>query len=238
MDALILDGLTTAEKFSRQDYYDAYEAKFGKQNPYALEYALRKAIAEGSIIHVGRDRYTTDKKRQRYVHKYSGAAEDVAARIKEEYPAVDFRIFELTQLNAFVNHLFARNTVFVSVEGDVVDSVFDALRDEYPGRVMLKPRYDEYCRYLVDDQIVVLRLPSEAPKGLKEPWHSRLEKVLVDISVDKLLSRVVSGSEYIVIFTEAFDRYLVDQKMMIRYAKRKGAGDKFKKLLKELMPGQ
>ena len=235
MDAVTLDGLVTIERFSRRDYYDAYEAKFGKQDKYALEYALRKAMAKGEILHVGRDQYAADKKRRTYVHRYSKAALDVAEKIQEEYPSVDFRIFELTQLNAFVNHLFAHNTIFVSVENDVIDFVFDTLRGEYPGRVMLKPGYDEYNRYLTDDQIVVLRLPSEAPKGTEAPWHSRLEKILVDIAVDKLLSRVVSGAEYHTIFSESFERYLIDKKTMMRYAKRKGAGEKFMKCLDDYL---
>ena len=147
MNPATMDDLMTEERFSRRDFYDAYEARFGKQNKYALEYALRKAVA------------------------------GVAAKIQEEYPSIDFRIFELTQMNAFVNHLFAHNTIFVSVENDMIDFVFDTLRGDYPGRVMLKPRYEEYNRYLTDDQIVVLRLPSEAPKGTEKPWNSRLEKI-------------------------------------------------------------
>lgn len=235
MNPATMEALMTEERFSRRDFYDAYEARFGKQNKYALEYALRKAVADGSIFHVGRDQYAADKKRRSYVHKYSEAASGVAAKIQEEYPSIDFRIFELTQMNAFVNHLFAHNTIFVSVENDMIDFVFDTLRGDYPGRVMLKPRYEEYNRYLTDDQIVVLRLPSEAPKGTEKPWNSRLEKILVDITVDKLLSRVVSGAEYNTIFTEAFERYLIDQKTMMRYAKRKGAGEKFKQCLEKYL---
>lgn len=84
----------------------------------------------------------------------------------------------MTQLNAFVNHLIAHNTVFVYVENELVDFVFDTLHRTYPGQVMLKPTVDSYYRYLVDNEIVVGRLPSETPKGHDVPWHSRLEKIL------------------------------------------------------------
>ena len=156
--------------------------------------------------------------------------------IKTEYPDVDFRIFELIQLNSFVNHQIAHNTIFISVENDVIDFVFDSLRQKYPGRIMLKPRLEEYYRYLVDNQLVLIRLPSESPKGLNQPWESKLEKILVDISVDKLISRIVSPGEYENIFPEAFSRYHIDLNSMFRYSRRKGAIDKFTAILKEYVP--
>ena len=232
---MLLSRISTAEKFSRQDYILAYKDQFGESNIYTIEYALRKAVSEGEIIHVGRDQYAVSDKRRNYQYKYSEAAVQIASVIREEYPNVDFRVFELTQLNAFVNHLLAHNTIFVSVENDVIDFVFDTLRNEYPGRVMLKPKIDEYYRYLVDDQIVILRLPTETPKGTGEVWHSRIEKILVDSVVDKLLAKIVSPSEYKTIFTEAYERYLIDENTMFRYANRKGAGKKFRKCMMEYL---
>ena len=220
--------LASMEKFTRRDYYNAYREKHGEKTQDALDYALRKEVTAGNIVHVGRNQYAYVKGKRRYTYVYSDAAGQVAVEIPKEYPSVDFQIFELAQLNAFVNHLYAHNTIFVSVENDAVDYVFDSLRDEYPGRVMLKPRADEYFRYLVENQIVVLRLPSESPKGIDVPWKSRLEKILVDITVDKLLTRIVSKSEYDAIFSQAFDRYLIDTSTMLRYANRKGAGIKFR----------
>lgn len=232
---MLLSRISTAEKFSRQDYILAYKDQFGESNIYTIEYALRKAVSEGEIIHVGRDQYAVSDKRRNYQYKYSEAAVQIASVIRKEYPNVDFRVFELTQLNAFVNHLLAHNTIFVSVENDVIDFVFDTLRNEYPGRVMLKPKIEEYYRYLVDDQIVILRLPTETPKGTGEVWHSRIEKILVDIVVDKLLAKIVSPSEYKTIFTEAYERYLIDENTMFRYANRKGAGKKFRECMMEYL---
>ena len=226
------DKLIFKEKFTRKDFYYAYRERFGEKTLDALDYALRKELAAGSIVHVGRNQYTFAKGKRLYTYEYSDVAGQIAAEIQKKYPYVDFRIFELAQLNAFVNHLFAHNTIFVSVEKDVLDYVFDSLRDEYPGRIMLKPKADEYYRYLVDNQIVVLRLPSESPKGIDAPWKSRLEKILVDITVDKLLTKIVSESEYDSIFTYAFDHYLLDTGKMLRYANRKGASAKFKDRIK------
>lgn len=225
--------LASMEKFTRKDFYDAYRDSNGEKTYDSIDYALRKEVAAGNIVHIGRNQYAYVKDKRFYKYEYSDVAGKVAAEIKKEYPAVDFQIFELTQLNAFVNHLYAHNTIFVSVENDAIDYVFDTLRDKHPGRIMLKPRADEYFKYLVDDQIVIMRLPSESPRGIDEPWKSRLEKILVDIMVDKLLTHIVSEGEYDSIFSQAFDRYLVDIGAMLRYANRKGAGVKFRDRIEE-----
>jgi len=230
---MVFNQLTSMDKFTRKDFYDAYREGHGEKTQDALDYALRREVAAGNIVHVGRNQYAYAKEKRIYKYDYSDVAGQVAVEIQKDYPSVDFQIFELTQLNAFVNHLYAHNTIFVSVENDAIDYVFDSLRDEYPGRIMLKPKADDYFRYLVDNQIVVLRLPSESPKGIDAPWKSRLEKILVDITVDKLLTRIVSVSEYDAIFSQAFDRYLIDTSAMLRYANRKGAGVKFKDRIEE-----
>ena len=69
-----------------------------------------------------------------------------------------------------------------------------------------------------------------------KPWESKLEKILVDISVDKLISHIVSPGEYENIFLEAFSRYHIDLNSMFRYSRRKGAIDKFTAILKEYVP--
>ena len=230
------ENLKAENQFSRSEYFAAIEKEIGKTSSEALAYALRKDLANGEIVRIGRNKYSSQKTKLIYNHSYSDEACCVAKEIKTEYPDVDFRIFELTQLNSFVNHQIAHNTIFISVENDVIDFVFDSLRQKYPGRIMLKPRLDEYYRYLVDNQLVLIRLPSESPKGLNQPGESKLEKILVDISVDKLISHIVSPGEYENIFPEAFSRYHIDLNSMFRYSRRKGAIDKFTAILKEYVP--
>ena len=233
---MIYEQLKTEKRFSRSEYFAAIEELTGKTSSDALAYALRKDLANGEIVRIGRNQYSFLKSKLIYTHTYSEDACCIASEIKTDYPDVDFRIFELTQLNSFVNHQIAHNTLFISVENDVIDFVFDSLRQKYPGRIMLKPNLDEYYRYLVDNQLVLIRLPSESPKGLIQPWESKLEKILVDISVDKLISRIVSPGEYENIFPEAFSRYHIDLNSMFRYARRKGAIDRFTAVLKEYVP--
>ncbi|MBO5568557.1 MAG: hypothetical protein J6A79_06490 [Clostridia bacterium] len=223
--------LKRSDSFSRVEFINAYKENNPDQSDEAAIYALRRLLKEKRILRVSWNRYAVPQKKRIYHHEYSALSEEIAGKIQEKFVDPVFQIFELTQLNAFVNHLIAHNTVFVYVENELLDPVFDALHSTYPGQVLLKPSVDEYYRYRVDDEIVLGRLPSETPKGLEIPWHSRMEKILVDIAIDKLLSQIVPAGEYENIFTESYEHYYLDEAAMRRYAKRKGAEDKFDSFL-------
>ncbi len=219
------------DTFTRREFEEAMAAEFSMTGPQSA-YSLQKRLDDGSLVRMGWNQYSQPARRT-YEHQYSDRAVEIVDRIKKDYTELEFQIFELIQLNDFMNHQVAHNTIFVSIENDLVDFVFESLWKEYPGKVMLKPSIDQYYRYLQDDEIVVGRLPSESPKGYDEPWKSRLEKILVDMITDKLMSGIVPDGEKPAIINGAFEDYMVDQKTMIRYAKRKGAADKVVQTLTE-----
>ena len=117
---MILEKLAAMEKFSRKDFYDAFIEENGNKTADALDYALRREFAKGTIIHIGRNQYTIAKSNRIYNNSYSDEAKLAVQEIKQEYPMVDFQVFELVQLNEFVNHLIAHNTIFISVENEVL----------------------------------------------------------------------------------------------------------------------
>ena len=95
----------------------------------------------GEIIRIGRNRYCLPNGKQIvYNHKYSELAEEVAVYVGEMFPYLDFSIFELTQMNDFVNHLVAHNVIYLSVESDVMDFVFDSLKEKYQGNTSTRKR--------------------------------------------------------------------------------------------------
>ena len=55
----------------------------------------------------------------------------------------------------------------------------------------------------------------------------------MDVLVDKLIGGIVPEGEKQNIVDGAFDNYLVDEATMIRYAKRKGAEKKIRKILND-----
>lgn len=231
IDRTLPTTLQGKSSFSRREYVDAMTKKYHMTNPQ-IAYDLEKRLNHGEIVRKGWGQYTISEKPQ-YHYSYSDFSKEIAKQLNEEYYDLDYRIGELYQLNDFMNHQVAHNTIFVWVEYEFVDYVFESLFNKYPGKVMRKPNDTDYYRYLQDEEIVVLRLPSETPKGLDETWHIRLEQVVVDVFVDKLISKIVPEGEKNAILSGAVDSYLIDEKTMIRYAKRKGVGKRMEQVLEK-----
>ena len=124
-------------------------------------------------------------------------------QLEEQYPYLNFTIFEFVQMNDFVNHLVAHNVIFLSVESDIMEFVFDTLKEKYPGKVLINPTADIYHQYWSDNMIVIVKLITEAPKGQEKSWHTRLEKLLVDIMSEPLLLASISESEYPGVYMDA-----------------------------------
>ena len=223
--------LKEMESFSRQEFTSALVSSYGMSEPQ-VAYDLKKWLDQGDLVRAGWGRYSYPVKRV-YSHRYSDSDVNVVNTISECFTKLDFQVFELIQLNEFMNHQAAHNTIFAAVENEMIDYVFDALWKAYPGKVMLKPKPDQYYRYLQDDEIIIVRLPSETPKGIEAPWMSRLEKILVDVFTDKLVSAIVPEGEKETIMEGAFNDYLLDPNTMIRYAKRKGTERKMAEILSE-----
>ena len=226
------DGLSDVTRFTRKELLESFRMAGYTLSEASFYKKVEELVKNGQIIRVGRNVYSLpDDKRLMYEYRYSELADEVAQVIVQQYPSVNFSIFEFIQLNDFVNHLIAHNVIFLSVEADVMDFIFETLRDKYPGKVLINPTVEIYHQYWSDNMIVLGKLTTEAPKGKKISWHTRLEKLLVDIIAEPLLLASISRAEYPHIYENAFDRYIVDENGLFRYASRR----KMKKKIIELI---
>ena len=228
------DGLLDVTRFTRKELLESFRMAGYMLSEASFYKKVEELVKNGQIIRVGRNVYSLpDDKRLIYEYKYSELAEEVAQEIVQQYPYVNFSIFEFVQLNDFVNHLIAHNVIFLSVEAEIMDFVFETLRDKYPGKVLINPTVEIYHQYWSDNMIVLGKLTTEAPKGQKASWHTRLEKMLVDIMAEPLLLASISRAEYPHIYEDAFDRYIVDENGLFRYASRRKVTKKIKELIRK-----
>ena len=228
------DGLLDVTRFTRKELLESFRMAGYMLSEASFYKKVEELVKNGQIIRVGRNVYSLpDDKRLAYEYKYSELAEEVAQEITQQYPYVNFSIFEFVQLNDFVNHLIAHNVIFLSVEAEIMDFVFETLRDKYPGKVLINPTVEIYHQYWSDNMIVLGKLTTEAPKGQKASWHTRLEKMLVDIMAEPLLLASISRAEYPHIYEDAFDRYIVDENGLFRYASRRKVTKKIKELIRK-----
>lgn len=220
--------------FSRQELLQSFRNGGFELSEASFCKKITSMVRSGEILRVGKNVYSFPKEDVNpYAHEYSELAIEVAAILQEQFPLLDFSVLELIQLNDFVNHQIAHNVVFLSVESEIMDFVFDALKERYFGKVFINPTLEIFHQYWSDNMIVIVKMVTEAPRNRTCSWHTRLEKLLVDIMSEPLLLASVSESEYPNIFEDAFSRYVVDENCMFRYAKRRKTDKKIRKLIKE-----
>ncbi len=225
--------LSQYTSFNFREFLSACKKSGCKLAESTLRRKLRELVQRGEIIRVGRDAYCIPNGTVRpYSYPYSDVAVSLANTVHESYPLVAFSIFELIQLNEFANHQLAHNILFLSVENEAAEFVFDTLKQQYPGKVLLDPTPELYQQYWYDGMIVIDRLVTEAPKGYPEPWNTCLEKMLVDLLSNPIIMESVSESEYPAILEDAFSKYGIDESCLFRYAKRRGAEKRLKKMIR------
>jgi hypothetical protein len=183
-------------------------------------YYLLKKLSDGKqITKIGRGHYTVTEKKN-YAYELSQTAKDISALVQSEFPLVEYQIWELYQLNEFVNHQLSRNTIFVEVESMQDESVFNRLFELYP-HVLLNPDIDEYYRYAGEETVVVQKLISESPPPYGGFRQAALEKLLVDLFSKSLTGSLISKSEYRAIYEDCFRKYRINQTKLLRYARRR-----------------
>lgn len=189
----------------------------GRSTIYSI---LKKKRDVGEIAHVGKGLYMSSGK-QDYRYELSDTAKESVLLIREEYPLIDFQVWELYQMNEFVNHQLSRNTVIIETETMLDETVFNLLFEHYP-HVLHSPTLREYYKYAGDETIVVGRLISEAPQPFGEYRQASLEKILVDLFGHGITGSFLPRSEYVAICEDSFRKYNINRSRMFRYARRRG----------------
>lgn len=230
---MMLCKLATFQSFNRNDLQSIMVSDHANATDSTVNHTIIRLLKDRNIIRTGRNKYSIAGSKNIYQFPHSAQVKSLADEISSAHPFLDFRVFELTQLNEFVNHQIAHNILFVSVEGGLEEDVFSTLWENHRGSVMLKPSINDLYRYMTENTIVIEKLPTESPKGIDAFWDTRLEKMLVDIAVDKTLRKVVYSGEYQNIYQDAVKKYVIDKNAMVRYARRRGALEKYRKFLRE-----
>lgn len=233
-DPHYFEGIRNKKSFNRQTVLQSFRDGGYELSDASFYKKFAAMVREGELARVGNGIYCFPEKNVKpYKHEYSEFAVEVASLLQEQYPLLDFSVMEMVQLNDFVNHQIAHNTLFLSVESDVIEFIFDSLREKYFGKVFINPTSEMYHQYWSDNMIVINKLITEAPKSSTVSWHARLEKMLVDIVADSLLSKSFSESEYPGIYENAFSMYVIDESCLFRYATRRTVDKKIKGIIQE-----
>ena len=109
--------------------------------------------------------------------------------------------------------------------------LFRFLQEQGFHDLLYRPSGKDFSLYWVKDCIVVSDLISEAPILGDMPHSICLEKLLVDVYSDKLISTAYSKAEFPEVLHSAQSQYQVNTAKLLRYARRRNKEKEIAKLL-------
>ncbi len=224
----ILPHLPSGEVFNKTVFREVVHSIYPNCTEASVNWLLVTLRKQGKLTTVGTGKYYRVSQdapvKKQYSYPHTPEYLNLRKEITEVYPLVNFQMWELLQMNDFVNHQIAKNVIIIEVEAMLVDTVYELLHEKYP-YAMIQPTSDTFYKQRAPQtDIVVQKLISEAPSP--DANHSCvIEKLLVDLQSKKLSGSLIERSEYPRIYEDIFRKYNIDETRMFRYAKRRNLYD-------------
>nr|MBQ4457610.1 hypothetical protein [Clostridia bacterium] len=227
--------LEAGQRYSHRELIGLLRSDYPHMRDSSYHWAICGMLKSGEIIKTARNVYMVPDGKEKQIYRpiYSDLASKLILQIAEKYPTIQFTVFETGLMNDFLNHLVAQNTIFIQAEKEISVFVFRFLQENGYERLLYKPKKADYALYWEKDCIVVTDLVSEAPLSVAAQHEICLEKMLVDMYCDKLISTTYSKSEYPQVLYQAMESYHMEIPKMMRYARRRGRESEIKHILEE-----
>lgn len=213
--------LKTNSSFTTDDLHRFFSRAERDIPRSTVNWRIYDLVKRGVVRRTGRGRFTASGKAAFSVN-VSGRCGKISSRIHAAYPLIRYCVWESSAVNALHQHIPGITYTIVEAEKDAVEPLFHFLGNTESG-VFRSPFSGDLTDYLsgIEGAIIVKQLISEAPVHREQEVPvPDLEKILVDISIDKLF-RYAQGEELRHIFLNAFEKYAVNLDKLLRYAKRR-----------------
>ena len=189
---------------------------------------LYRLVDSGRIFDAGRGWYSTID--PPFVPHYD-SINGIVDQLGNRYPRLQFSVWSTEQLQAFAHHLMTRYTVFLFTETDAISSVTEFLQNQkhtaYPN-----PKQTEVVKYVASaNRRIIVR-----PVVTKEPVEGHfatIEKILVDLFLEKDRLFLMDGAEYRRIFENIIFANRIVMGRLFGYAERRKINASLVKLCSE-----
>jgi hypothetical protein len=135
-----------------------------------------------------------------------------------------------------MHHIPNLRQIFVEVERDAVNAIFDLLNENNEKSVFLSPDRDDYNRYIIGKEAIIVRsLVSETPtQAVENIIMPSIEKILVDV-VGDVDFEFMQGAELHRFYQNVLGKCAVNQKKLLRYASRRNRRKAVEQLVNETL---
>lgn len=229
----VILGLQGKSTYSRSELFSVLQKVNSKLSRNSFKWILADIVSKQMLTKVGYDSYIRSKDTRYlfYQYTYSEIANDLKEKINTRFPTTDYCIFETFMLNEFLDSPIPGNSYIFQVEKEFSVLVFEFLSEISEYRILYKPDKESLKYYWCEDCVIVMDKITEAPLNKQRPHDMVLEKLVVDVLVDGSIKRLLSEKERLSVAENIFKKYYIDEKRMMRYARRRNAEQRMKALL-------
>jgi hypothetical protein len=220
----ILHFAATNKQFKRKEFIAYMKEQEKAVSANAVWIQLDRLVKNNDLVRENRGVYGLPSTSQKnFISAVSHELKQLSQKIKVQFPFVNHCVWSSKAIVSYMHHIPKLNYTYVDVERNVTESVFDFLNNNNSKRVFLCPSHDEFNRYVVGtDAIIVRTLVSEAPlqviEGINTPT---IEKILVDATGDVEFD-FLQGAEITYFYRNVIERHNIKKSKLMRYATRRG----------------
>jgi len=157
---------------------------------------------------------------------------DLHNAIQHRFPLLKFSLWNTKQLQPFAHHLMTKFVTFVYADRDSLPSLSDFLIEEGE-RSILNPSKKDVEKYFDPASCSNILRPT-ITRAPVEGNYAKIEKILVDLFIEKDRILLMDGEEYRNIFLSLIFSHRINMGRMLEYAERRKIEDQFIKSLLEL----
>lgn len=189
----------------------------------SYHWGINSMMKCGKLARIGYDQYRrADGTEREYAPNYTKSTQTLIKRITRKFPGIAFTVFETELLNEFLDQPVSDSIVYIQVEKAQAEVVFRFLHERYDYHLLFRPSKKDFEVYQRSGCIVITNLISESPLKYGNPHDIRIEKMLVDIYCDKIISCLLDSERLVELYYKADELYTLDKPGLLRYANRRG----------------
>ena len=153
----------------------------------------------------------------------------------DSFPFVPNRVvFSSISLNFCINQLITNTTYIVEVEKEYLQSVFELLKDNFKGVILLKPNKENKINYWTPNAIYVTELFKRSP--VNKDGTITIEKLIMDLLFDEEIYSLYSGQDIDSAIDIICSKYIVNYKTLFSYAARRNRKNQLLNGIKKYIP--
>lgn len=190
-------------------------------------------VEKGILKRVGRGKYQLGSQNT-FSPQLSKEIINLYKKLDGEFPYLEKSVWNTSWLNQWMLHIPNVNMLFIEVEKGSEENVFYFL-SSFQKNVFLNPSEELLLRYANSNETIYIikNLVSGAPiQEIKKVKVSTIEKILVDLIIDKKILSAFQEKDLENILDNVFEYYTINEDKLLHYANRRGKRKLVKNIIK------